>query len=242
MRYNDMREEGVMIHQTFLFGLVTWAAVATAGATRDADQLFRRHDFAGAAVAYQKLVAAASPTATEPRFKLAVALTALERWKDALVAWDAVLVIAPRNAAARLYRERIAEKAAKVIETAAPPPDDALKRAALALYDGSPVLVLRLTETVLNATPARVEALILRARALATLGRFDEAVTAIRRALSQSPGDPRAHFALGETHRQLGEREKARTAYARFLAIVDPANAEFARDVAFARRYLGNRP
>ncbi|MBI3073029.1 MAG: tetratricopeptide repeat protein [Deltaproteobacteria bacterium] len=214
---------------------------ATASSLRDADQLFRRRDYKAAAAAYQKL-AAASKTATEPRFKLAVALTALARWKEALAAWDDVLAVDPKNAAARLYRERVAEKAAKVIDAALLPADDAVKRAAIALGDGSPSLTLRLTGSVLATTPDRADALILRARAFAALGRFDDAVTAVRRALSQNPGDPRAHFALGETHRALGERDKARAAFLRFLAIVDATDANFARDIAFARRYVESQP
>ena len=64
------------------------------------------------------------------------------------------------------------------------------------------------------------------ANAYLELGRTDEAIAEYGRILQINPNYPLAHYRLGQAYERIGERERAREAYRRFLQIWKDADAD----------------
>jgi tetratricopeptide (TPR) repeat protein len=76
-----------------------------------------------------------------------------------------------------------------------------------------------LAQARLRAAPRDAEALRLLGAALSALGRRDDAIAAIRRAIALRPGDARAHNSLGAALHAGGARREAVAAFRRALEI-----------------------
>ncbi|MGW8888557.1 tetratricopeptide repeat protein [Streptomyces sp. NPDC055749] len=87
----------------------------------------------------------------------------------------------------------------------------------LAFNNGDPATALTEAETGLRATPSHTPLLQIKARAQAALGKTDEAVTDLARAVQQLPL-PEYVLQLGELYQSLGRREEAAQQYEIFKA------------------------
>jgi len=162
--------------------------------------------------------------------------------------------------AAKLERAGDLAAALAAYQTAiAASPDDPDLLASVAHLAGRMELhetAARLWEAVSRLQPARLEAVDGRARALRELGRFEDAISVLRLAITETPTEPRLWNALGTTLVQDSQTELALTFFdeairldgrsatalynrggAHFdLGQLDAAQADFARARKLARR------
>ncbi|MET0554210.1 MAG: tetratricopeptide repeat protein, partial [Vicinamibacteria bacterium] len=95
-------------------------------------------------------------------------------------------------------------------------PDNPLVNLRLAdalLRAGQPARALPYFDRVANGGPRTADPLVGLATAYASLGRLDDARSALRRALEIEPSSGQAHYNLGEIARAEGDRAAARAAY-----------------------------
>lgn len=76
-----------------------------------------------------------------------------------------------------------------------------------------------LARTRVRSAPHDAEAWRLLGAALSSLGKSDESIVAIRRAVALCPNDPRVHNSLGAALHRIGERREAAAAFARAVEI-----------------------
>ncbi|MFJ4715709.1 tetratricopeptide repeat protein [Streptomyces sp. NPDC088785] len=106
----------------------------------------------------------------------------------------------------------------------------------LAWERGEPADALRHQDAALAADPAAHGALAGRARALASLGRTAEAVTAYRAALARRP-EPGYALELGELYQSLGDERAAGAQYAALRARVAAQRADGVDDALVLGRF-----
>jgi Flp pilus assembly protein TadD len=61
-----------------------------------------------------------------------------------------------------------------------------------------------------KSTPADADIFYIRGKVFITLNRYQEAITALRRAIALRPMDPSPYYQLGLTYRKLGQSDLAR--------------------------------
>jgi len=169
---------------------------------------------------------------------------------DALKSVDKVLALEPKHSAARKLRTELMGQApvAPVVTVPVPPPSSSLTPALgipslrgaapadpllerpQALFDqGRAADALALVEDVLEKTPRSGHGLLLRARCLAALKKWDEAPAAFERALQQlPPGEPMAvtaRFQQGQLLADMGRYPEAVRAFDE-AAMGAPSSAE----------------
>ena len=76
------------------------------------------------------------------------------------------------------------------------------------------------------------------AEAFLKLGRFHEAITEFERILQVNPNYPKLHYYLGQAYEGLGNTEKARASYLKFLEVWSTADRDIPEIVA-AQKYVG---
>src|SRR5215510_1835078 len=90
-------------------------------------------------------------------------------------------------------------------------------RHASRLLDGDPAAAAEQASEILKVLPDQPEALALSGLALGRLGRGEEAIAALRRAVHFRPAQPEAWRALGDHYSALDMREAADEAFAQHL-------------------------
>jgi hypothetical protein len=103
--------------------------------------------------------------------------------------------------------------------------DERLDRARRALATGDAEEALAAAAAVSAADPARTDARILLARALARLRRYDEAVHELRRTLRTDPRHPEIHRELGFAAARAGDLSTALTSWDQYLKLADGGRA-----------------
>jgi tetratricopeptide (TPR) repeat protein len=119
-------------------------------------------------------------------------------------------------------------------EPAHTPAMRALERVEQALdaaRDGDHARALVLLDEAIEADPAYAVPYRDKALVLADLGRFEDAVAAMDRAIEQAPDDPEAHLARGVFLERTGAVGRAKEAYAEAVRLYEAGTRDPARDL-----------
>ena len=113
---------------------------------------------------------------------------------------------------------RATETLDSVLETVPGASEAIVLRTELHLRDGEPEAALRIIEPMVEADPSRRKSQDLLIHAVSATNRTDDALTLLQKQ-SESGDDPIPLFKLGELHLSRGEKEEARDAFERVLAL-----------------------
>lgn len=168
-------------------------------------------------------------TGFEAHYKLGVVLALRGDLAGAIRAWETVVEREPgmERAAQNIVRAR--KKLASQRDKGIDDPDlhgsleEQLTLAARYLDEGRGVMALRVLDPLADDHPEDGQVRLLRGRALASSGRYDEARTDLELALATRPGDAAVLDALGRLYLRTGDAGRARYFLERFLERVDPA-------------------
>ncbi len=166
----------------------------------------------------------------EAHYKLGVVLALRGDLSGAVRAWEVVVERDPgmEQAATNLSRARrkLASQRDKGVDDAAlhGTLEEQLDLAARYLAEARPVMALRVLDPLADEHPEDSRVRLLRGRALASAGRYDEARTDLELSLAGRPGDADVLHALGRLYLRTGDGDRAHYFLERFLARVDPAH------------------
>ena len=227
--------------------LLLLASAAPARAQDEADRAWAAGDLRAAEPLYEARVAADANDATALH-RIALIRAWADRYDEALVLLDRLLLVDPRNREARVDRARVlawrgdpagAARALDPLLAEDPGFLPALQaRAQFESWAGNYDEALATYGRLQEITPEDRSIGLSRARVLSWASRFDAAVAAYDSLLRENPRDTEALLGLGTVLGWASQLDSAEAVYRRVLEL-EPTNAEAARGLARAAAWGG---
>lgn len=168
----------------------------------------------------------------DAHYKLGVVLALRGDLGGAIRAWETVVERRPDMERAKdniaRARKKLQSQKDKGVDDAAihGSLEEQLELAGRYLDEARSVMALRVLDPLADAHPEDGRVRLVRGRALASAGRYDEARTDLELALADRPGDAAVLEALGRLYLRTGDGGRARYFLVRYLERVDPTGRD----------------